>query len=666
MFRRGDPSHNDANQGQEAKGGTTEPKRSWLLGSPGRFPALLVALALVPATVIALISWNQSRMLVEKGAGDSLANTASSLVIFTETTLENMVKETDSVGKNPIIKGMDPAGSSSVLTGEVEAFSPIYRQAILSDRQGRVIAAAARPPDVREEITPSDYRGVNVSGEDWFKAAISAVDGNRAKPTLETVEYRPIIGKVEGTGSRPPAPVTSVAVMDGPRNDRRIVGVLALFPNWPVLAVAFSEGVAEQARRAGKEGVAGLLVDRQGRTLSGPDGAVALDTDFSKDGVIKQAFDEKMAGWVKYYDDPNDGGWVGGDTIGAYDTFDKRFIDQGIDWAWITAQEETNALADTKGLRTNLILLTLAIAIGAGLIALLVGRGLSRRAKQLRSSAEEVEEGAVSLKGSAKKGRGRAQRTAELASKQVSGLEDMRTRVEEMRQTGLRIGESAQVVAEQAGRAAAAGEEGRAAATEVDRAMSEIDERVRTLASEIGALTLQTDQIGEIIATVSSIADQSNLLAFNATIEAAKAGEHGAGFSVVAEEVRTLAEQSKRATAQIRSILSEIDRATREAQQSAVEGIEAVESGRERAESAARTIEELAQANQEAEKTTSEIAGLAPAQQQESERVISATEDSLKRATEVRAEAEESAHSTAELDHLAERLRELSSTLTGG
>ena len=666
MFRPGDSSQEGSNEGQEAETDAAGPKRSWLLSSPGRLPALLVALALIPATVIALISWNQSQMLVEKGAGDGLANTASSLVTFTEAAFDNFLQETESVAGNPVIRTMNPNEATGVLTSEVESFSPLYRQAILSDTNGKVIAAATQPPDVRELITPSDFRGVSVAKEDWFRDALENVKGDRAKPNLETVEFRPIIGKIEGSQSKPPAPVTSIAVLDGPRNDRRVVGVLALFPHWPVLAVTFSQDVLEQARRAGKEGVAGLLVDRQGRTLAGPDGTVALDTDFSKDGVIERAFRDKTAGWVKYYDDPNDGGWLGGDTIGAYDTFSQEFIDQGLDWAWVIGQEEQDALADTKGLRTNLILVTLAIAIGAGLIALFVGRGLSRRAGRLRSSAEEVEEGAVSLKGSAKTGRSRSERTAELASSQVAGLEDMRTRVEEMRQTGLRIGDSAKLVAEQAGRAAEAGEEGRAAAIEVDRAMSEIDERVRTLASEIGALTRQTDQIGEIIATVSSIADQSNLLAFNATIEAAKAGEHGAGFSVVAEEVRTLAEQSKRATAQIRSILSEIDRATREAQKSAVEGIEAVESGRERAESAARTIEELAEANQEAEKTTSEIAGLAPAQQLESERVISAAEDSLKRANEVRAEAEESAHSTAELDRLAERLRELSSTLTGG
>jgi methyl-accepting chemotaxis protein len=664
MFRPGDPTPEGASEEQEAEPGA--PRRSWLLASSGRLPALLVALAVIPAAVIALISWNQSRMLLEKGAGDSLANTASSLVGYTESSFENFLKETEAVSQYPEIRAMNPAGSTALLTNEVEAFSPLYRQALLADPRGRVIAAATKPPDVREEVTPSDFRGVDVRGEDWFRDALEEFDGSRAGASLETVEYRPIIGKVEGSGSKPPAPVVSIAVLDGPPGDRRVAGVLALFPNWPVLAVEFSEDVSEQARRAGKEGVAGLLVDREGRTLAGPDGTVALDTDFSKDGVIQKAFEEKTAGWVRYYDDPNDGGWLGGETIGAYDTFSQSFIDQGIDWAWIIGQEEKDALADTEGLRTNLILLTLAIAIAAGLIALLVGRGLASRAGRLRSSAQEVEEGAVSLKGSAEKGRGRAQRTAELASDQVLGLEDMRKRVEDMRETGLRIGDSAKLVAEQAGRAAAAGEEGRTAAIEVDRSMAEIDERVRTLASEIGALTRQTDQIGEIIATVSSIADQSNLLAFNATIEAAKAGEHGAGFSVVAEEVRTLAEQSKRATAQIRSILSEIDRATQEAQRSAVEGIEAVESGRERAESAARTIEQLAEANQEAEKTTSEIAGLAPAQQEESARVISAAEESLERATKVRSEAEESAHSTAELDRLAERLRELSSTLTGG
>lgn len=641
-------------------------RRSWLLASPGRLPALLVALALIPVALVAFFSWTQTNRLVREAAGDSLANSASSQVIFTQATLDNVLREIESVSSNPEIEAMDPDRATTVLTREVEAFSPTIRQAILADTSGRVIAIATQPPDVRQPITKADFFGADVRNEKWFKNALRSSSELSNEPLLGTVEQRPIIGEVENNDSAPPAPVASVAVRSGSANNRKLVGVVAIFPNWPALAVDFTEAVADQARRAGKQGVIGLLTDREGRTLAGPDGSVDLNTDFSDDVVIERAFSTDTAGWVEYYDDPDDGGSLGGDTIGGWDRFDSKFQESGLDWAYIVGQEQADALRDTRGVKWSLIFITLAVAIGAGLVAVLVGRGLARRAGRLRQSANEVESGAVSIKGSAEEGRKRAQRTAELASNQVQGLEEMRSRVEEMRTTGVRIGESAKLVAEQAGKAAAAGEDGRAAAEEVDRAMAAIDGRVKDLASEIGILTKQTDQIGEIIATVSSIADQSNLLAFNATIEAAKAGEHGAGFTVVAEEVRTLAEQSKRATAQIRSILSEIDRATREAERSAVEGIEAVETGRARAESAARTIEQLAAANLEAEKTTSEIASLAPAQQEESARVISAAEESLERATEVREEAGESAASSAELDRLAEKLRELSSTLTGG
>ena len=82
------------------------------------------------------------------------------------------------------------------------------------------------------------------------------------------------------------------------------------------------------------------------------------------------------------------------------------------------------------------------------------------------------------------------------------------------------------------------------------------------IAETILALSEQTQQIGDIIATVNDIADQSNLLALNAAIEAARAGEAGKGFAVVAGEVRSLAEQSRQATAQVKEILGDIQKAT--------------------------------------------------------------------------------------------------------
>src|SRR3990167_684662 len=89
----------------------------------------------------------------------------------------------------------------------------------------------------------------------------------------------------------------------------------------------------------------------------------------------------------------------------------------------------------------------------------------------------------------------------------------------------------------------------------------------------------QGQAIGEIMATVGGLAEQSNLLAVNAAIEAAKAGEAGRGFAVVAAEVKSLAEQSKQATAQVRTILNEIQRATQAAVMAAEQGVKASDAG---------------------------------------------------------------------------------------
>ena len=85
---------------------------------------------------------------------------------------------------------------------------------------------------------------------------------------------------------------------------------------------------------------------------------------------------------------------------------------------------------------------------------------------------------------------------------------------------------------------------------------------MESVAQSIVRLSEQSQTIGEIIATVNDLAEQSNLLAVNAAIEAAKAGEHGKGFAVVAQEVKSLAGQSKQATNQVRAILGDIQKAT--------------------------------------------------------------------------------------------------------
>jgi methyl-accepting chemotaxis protein len=176
------------------------------------------------------------------------------------------------------------------------------------------------------------------------------------------------------------------------------------------------------------------------------------------------------------------------------------------------------------------------------------------------------------------------------------------TTIEEVKQTAHQSNERARQMADRARETESTAQAGRVSVLQTTRVIEKIREQMDTIGASIVRLSEQSASIGEITATVSDLADQSNLLAVNAAIEAAKAGEHGRGFGVVAQEIRSLSEQSKRATAQVRSILAEIQSATTSAVLAAEQGSKAVEQGtiqageaRDSIESLAKTVAEAAQ-----------------------------------------------------------------------
>ena len=123
--------------------------------------------------------------------------------------------------------------------------------------------------------------------------------------------------------------------------------------------------------------------------------------------------------------------------------------------------------------------------------------------------------------------------------------------------------------------------------------MTKVQEQVEATAENILALAEQAQAIGEITAAVADVAEQTNLLALNAAIEASRAGEHGKGFAVVAGEVKALADQSKKATAQVRQILGEIQKGTNAAVLSTEEVTKGVASAGRVADQAGQTIRAL-------------------------------------------------------------------------
>jgi len=193
------------------------------------------------------------------------------------------------------------------------------------------------------------------------------------------------------------------------------------------------------------------------------------------------------------------------------------------------------------------------------------------------------------------------------AQEQAAAVAQTVTTVDEVTQTAEQSAQRAKGVGDAVGRTLEIGKSGRKTVEESIAALGAVKDQVENTAENILALAEQAQAIGEIIATVNDIAEQTNLLALNAAIEASRAGEHGKGFAVVAGEVRLLADQSKKATAQVRQILGEIQKATNTAVLSTEEVTKGVAAATKVADQAGQTIAALANTLTEAAQAAAQI-----------------------------------------------------------
>ena len=220
----------------------------------------------------------------------------------------------------------------------------------------------------------------------------------------------------------------------------------------------------------------------------------------------------------------------------------------------------------------------------------------------------------------------------ESAQEILAAVSETTTTVEEVRQTSLLASQKARTVFDNTQRAAQNAESGRKATEEAVAGMSQIRQQMEAIEASMLRLSEQSQAIGQIIATVDDLAAQSNLLAVNAAIEAAKAGEHGKGFGVVAQEVKSLAVQSRQATKQVRTILNDIQKATAAAVMATGQGSTAVAAGEQQTAAAGESIEALAGSVTEAAQATTQIAASSQQQLIGMQQVVAAME-SIKQAS---------------------------------
>ncbi len=245
------------------------------------------------------------------------------------------------------------------------------------------------------------------------------------------------------------------------------------------------------------------------------------------------------------------------------------------------------------------------------------------------------------------------------ATEQDAAVTQTMATVDEVLATVNQTAQRAQAVSDTARQSVEVSRQGEQSVAASAGGMQTIRERVNDIAETILSLSERSQQIGEIIETVNDIADQSKLLALNASIEAARAGEEGRGFAVVALEVRQLAEQSRQATARVRAILQEIERATNTAVMVTEEGIKGADAGAGLVSRAGQAITTLSQTIEEAAQSAIQIAASTQQQTNGINQLASAMLAIKQASTQAAASTRQAEQSAQDLNSMARRLAEV-------
>ncbi len=251
-----------------------------------------------------------------------------------------------------------------------------------------------------------------------------------------------------------------------------------------------------------------------------------------------------------------------------------------------------------------------------------------------------------------------AQQQAAATAEQAAAVQQANVTMTELSQSGAQISDRAKQVAAAAEAVSTASTSGLQAVQSTNSTMEGIRAQAEAVAENVIALSEKNQAVGEIITSVNEIAEQSHLLALNAAIQAAAAGDQGRTFSVVASEMKNLAAQSKQATVQVRAILGDIQKGINTSVMLTEEAVKRAETGKQQAESADATMRRLSENLDESIRAFQQIVAGSAQQQIGFEQVTQAFRNIGIASQETATSTKQSEKAAANLSALSQQLRD--------
>jgi methyl-accepting chemotaxis protein len=621
----------------------------------------------VAVLILAVLTYGVSRSALEKNILREQAFDAKQVAQSIQNRQAAVMDDLRVLADTPPIQGhlraqanggIDPVDNASLqnLSNRVESIfhallrnHPEYLQIRFIDETGQELVRVNSDGGAPSTAAPGDLQ--NVSGEGFFVETMKLSDG--------TVHVTPMrLNRERGQIQVPHRPTVRFATpLFSAAGQRKGVVVLNLHAQILLDRVQTAVGNA-------------YLVDQDGYFLKHPDPSRAFGFDLGHAFKIEQTHPGLVAP-LKERDElaelaaANAAAGIPDRVRGFVKVpFDPQ--NRALYWAVVFDLTAAEAFAPLNQLRQTFLmygLLILAVGVLAGFVwagqfarpivglagaAERIGEGdLTTKVPEHRRQDEigmllrsfhlmvgntreltgEIQESTNVLASSASEILAATTQVAAGAAETATAVSETTTTVEEVKQTAQVSSQKARLLSENAQKAAQVAQSGRQAVEGSIEGMERIQEQMGSIAEMVVKLSEQSQAIGEIVATVTDLAEQSNLLAVNAAIEAARAGEQGKGFAVVAQEVKSLADQSKQATTQVRTILNDIQKAISGAVMATEQGSKTVDSGVRQSTDAGEAIRVLAETIDTAAEAAMQIAASSQQQSVGMDQVAAAMEN---------------------------------------